>query len=833
MANYYLDSYNNLIDHAREIYEFLDGSYMNRFENMTVDCHINPAYIINGMKFVRIEQYRKLSSDQDTVQKIRFILKGALESYHNAGCSVGYFIVSHGNSISVFFASDANANHGFDANLGDNVPNVKTKNQFIGRTELRECSYCGGIISGITDIDEPVVDGIINSMKTRNCILGIIAMPFTKAKSEQYRQALRTMSELCADINSYEKTFGYGTKRTVAETFPDVTRLKEVLDNEEKRLAEVSDGLWQSCIWFAGENKEDAEILGESVISAFGATKQKASQKFRKYLSTVNPFSEGVLFIPDGIVRRPAYEIDNSLVLSPFVSLVSSKELAGYMQVPLHSFNGIRVISTEHDQDDIYEYDTVSTVSAGVQFGRISDSMLPYNISLQELVNHLLVVGGTGAGKTNTVMNLLQSAYKNNIPFCIIESAKKEYWKLATTVNNLRVYSSGRDAIDLKLNPLAPEEGVYIGNHVDDLIYAFCGAFDMETPTKAALQNLLVYTYKKYGWDTADIAFNGAKSYPTIKDMLHLLPQFCESELTYGNEVGSNIQGAISNRLHTLINGPVGDIVNCEKGIPARELCSKNTLVELDDLSISVRPFIANLLVVKLNQYLRQKDVDGNVRNLIVIEEAHNIFSEVHANGLKTSKDLASEYFSNLLSEIRAFGTAMAIIDQCPSQINANAISNTALKIVHALNSKDDADSIAYALNLTDYQKRQLANLETGEAVIGRRGDRNVCKVKVDLAHNIPIDNLACLFCGISPICKDRGKTFINDQTAIDLFATRLYNMRFDASEINREMENIARECGIPLEQRRCLLGYLLSKARINCSDREKRRILYSLKREG
>ena len=827
MANYYTNLYNDLIENAKNTCDFLDGTYLDSFENMTFECNSNSSYVINGMKFIRIDQYRKLSSDKDTISKIKSILKGSLEGYHNAGCAVGYFIVSYNNTINIFYASDANSSIGFDVALEKSIPDLRTKNQFVGRTILNKCSQYGGVITGAIDIEESVLDIIINKISNRNCVLGIIAKPFERAESKAYLQALRSLSEMCKNINSYDQTFGSGTKRTVTETFPDVTHLNAIVDNIEKRFSESANEMWKTCLWFAGETREDADVLAQTVISAFSSSSNKILQKFRRFMSTSNPFNEGMLFIPSGVVRIPSFSIDNSLILSSFISLMNSNELSSYMQVPLHSYNGISVISTEHKKNDVYEYDTTSDARGDIRIGQIAETMLPYNISLHELVNHLLVVGGTGSGKTNTIMNLLLSVNENSVPFCIIESAKKEYWYLAEKVNNLKIYSSGSDAIDLKMNPLAPEEGVYIGNHIDDLIYAFCGAFDMETPTKAALQNLLVYTYEHFGWNSGDIAFNGTKKYPTIKDVLDLLPQFCDNELVYGGEVGSNIQGAISNRLNTLIKGPVGNIVNCEKGISASDLCSRNTLIELDDLSISVRPFITNVLVVKMNQYLRQKDADGRLKNLIIIEEAHNVFSEVSHNGTKTSKDLASEYFSNLLSEIRAYGTAMVIVDQSPTQINSNAISNTALKVVHALNSEEDAKEITYALNLTDYQKNQLTNLKTGECVIGRRGDRNVCKVKIDKVPNIQTDNLSCLFCNLSSLCKNDNRSFTINNNDINLFATRLFNVRFDSIRLNQEIEGITRECGVPHEKSRCMLGYILSQAEIDCSDREKRRIIH------
>ena len=361
-------------------------------------------------------------------------------------------------------------------------------------------------------------------------------------------------------------------------------------------------------------------------------------------------------------------------------------------------------------------------------------------------------------------------------------------------------------------------------------MYAFCGAFEMEAPTKAALQNLLVYTYHKFGWNTGEIA-TGQRKYPVIKDLINYLPQFCNDELVYGNEVSSNIQGSLLNRLKTLSEGTVGSIVDCESGISAEKLCNEKALIELDELPISIKPFIANLLVVKINEYLRQRDANGALKNTIVLEEAHNVFGETSNNSVKTSKDIASEYFSNLLSEIRAYGTSLIIVDQSPSDINSNAIANTSIKITHALSTKDDADTISYAYGFTEYQKQQLTNLGTGVVLITKRGDRKSCKAQVSKVNLGIIINIACMFCNLSSCCDKSMNWRINiDESTMNMFATRIYNVRYDGDTLRREVNNITSSLHLSYDNSFCLLGYILTASKSSYSEREKRRILYILK---
>ena len=77
------------------------------------------------------------------------------------------------------------------------------------------------------------------------------------------------------------------------------------------------------------------------------------------------------------------------------------------------------------------------------------------------------------AEKPTQVMSILENVYRSSKTFCVIEPAKKDYWKMMNVVDDLYVFSSGYDARPLLINPLEPEDGVKIGNHIDELMYAF------------------------------------------------------------------------------------------------------------------------------------------------------------------------------------------------------------------------------------------------------------------------------------------------------------------------------------------------------------------------
>ena len=330
MANFYTDMYNNLIDNSEEIYNFLTGAYMNQFENKTIDCNIDNAQIINGLKFVQVMQYRKLSDLESNYKNIKSIIAGALEGYHNANCAVGYFVVSYNNTIGIYYASGIESSVGFDNQFRNQIPDIVNKNQFVSADVISKCSSYGGVITGVIDIDESIIDSVINKMANNNCIFAILAKPLSRAENEAYSHGLSSLFEMCESINSYDLTFGSGTRRNVTETFPSITRLGNAIKSITDKIDKSSNELWKTCLWFAGEDKNTADTLGQAIVSAMNSTAVKATEKIRKFNTVTNPFKSRVLFIPGDVVRRPQYALDSGVVFSSFISLVSSTELAGY-----------------------------------------------------------------------------------------------------------------------------------------------------------------------------------------------------------------------------------------------------------------------------------------------------------------------------------------------------------------------------------------------------------------------------------------------------------------------------------------------------------------------
>lgn len=77
-----------------------------------------------------------------------------------------------------------------------------------------------------------------------------------------------------------------------------------------------------------------------------------------------------------------------------------------------------------------------------------------------------LYVGLPGAGKTNTMLHLCYTLWKKcNVPFLVLEPAKKEYRALAQTdIDDLIVFSpSSGSKFPMAINPFEFPERIIIG----------------------------------------------------------------------------------------------------------------------------------------------------------------------------------------------------------------------------------------------------------------------------------------------------------------------------------------------------------------------------------
>ena len=86
--------------------------------------------------------------------------------------------------------------------------------------------------------------------------------------------------------------------------------------------------------------------------------------------------------------------------------------------------------------------------------------------------------------------------------------------------------------------------------------------------------------------------------------------------------------------------------------------------------------------------------------------------------------------FSNMLSEIRAYGEGMMLVEQVPTRLIPDAIKNTNLKIVHRLVAEDDCKAVGESMSLSEQQRKVIHKLLTGQCEVSSSASTDIYWVK-------------------------------------------------------------------------------------------------------
>lgn len=467
----------------------------------------------------------------------------------------------------------------------------------------------------------------------------------------------------------------------------------------------------------------------------------------------------------DGSVVKNNFE-DKEENLTTYLT---TEELSCLVNLPQRSVPGISVIDYSVNfsltPQKFEETDKIIDVGNLVYSG--SSSNINVSLPIDTLSRHALVCGVNGSGKTNTVLSILDGFMSENRPFFVIEPAKTEYvdWALEynETVKNPKKkikifipgcgnYMKAKSLVDKNKKPIKGYENGFVpdvlrinpfeviqldkgemrvGSHIDRLKSSFASAFPMQDILPVIMEHLLykLYTDKCPLLDDDDRSTKANKEnrrFPTLSSIDDDFIDALMSDMGYARENTQNISAALRTRFKSLTYEWKGKLLNNPKltGMSWDELFDTPVVVNLsfagDDQD---RAFIMSMLLQFLYEYRIAESEAGRLsfnsnecRHLVVVEEAHRVMgrndnpeSPQHKSGLM---------FSNFLSEVRAYGQGMMVVDQVPTRLIEDAIKNTNVKIIHKLVASDDSQHVAECIGLTSEQQKVIAKLSIGQAVL-------------------------------------------------------------------------------------------------------------------
>ena len=476
-----------------------------------------------------------------------------------------------------------------------------------------------------------------------------------------------TLSSSSQDTSSKGRTTGAGGEQHWSESLTqeeqnslalELERLAERHGDRLLRAANV--GAWETAITFATATKQGRGVLAGLLL---GELAKPSTDVFppRAYYADLGP--ERPLLLP--MADRLSTVFPRSLA-----SYLTSEEVAAIASPPSEDLPGYEV-----RRRPALSLTDAFAPTQGWKVGRICDHGRPLEgtdvrLGPTDLAKHLFVCGLTGTGKTTTVREILAAAAAADVPFLVLESAKRDYRQLLAADalgDKLHVFTPGDPTVaPLQMNPFYVLPGVAAGVHIDYLKAIFNASFSLFGPMPYIVEKCLHNIYTKRGWDLTcgthpqlygrdgqpdcqrykepeSLAF-----FPTVLDLRDEVQNYVRRS-GYRGELSDNIRTAIITRLESLAVGAKGLLFNSKTRLDVRRLLANPTVIELEALSDDDdKAFVVGLLLTfisefrqttnpALNPYMEKGD---DLQHVLVIEEAHRLLKNV-------TQERQSEYLGN------------------------------------------------------------------------------------------------------------------------------------------------------------------------------------------
>lgn len=549
-------------------------------------------------------------------------------------------------------------------------------------------------------------------------------------------------------------------------------------------------GLWETIITYITEDEQSCKILGGSFIGELSKPRENLNMPPELFIQELN---NRLLLLPSD--DNTTHDKWKNSGISTFLT---SQELSQIAAPPYESLPGYEIT-----KNPILSMTDISNTGE-IPLGIIVDRGNPIEgaivkLSLQDINKHLFICGLTGSGKTTTVKHILKSLCKLNIPFLVIESAKKDYRQLFGDKifrDKLNIFTIGDPTVSpIRINPFYIQPGIHPLTHIDYLKAIFNASFSLYGPMPHIIEKCLHNVYIKRGWDLTtgkhphfvDIKGNYCEDnyqhpehlycFPTLTDLKNEIDDYVKNELQYRGELSDNIRTAIIVRLESLCIGAKGHIFNTYDFYPLNKLLSSMTIMEMESLSDDDdKAFFVGLMLILISEYRQKENPAVNpgtrmkgLQHLLIIEEAHrllkNVSTERTSEMIGNPKGKAVEVFCNMIAEMRSCGQGVCVVEQIPSKISPDVIKNSNTKIVHRLVAKDDQTLLAGSLGIDDESALYLNHLITGNALCHKEGMEKAIEIRV-------LNDIDCYAISdekIYRIMKDRDITPLHCFTAYEL----------------------------------------------------------------
>jgi len=377
--------------------------------------------------------------------------------------------------------------------------------------------------------------------------------------------------------------------------------------------------------------------------------------------------------------------------------------------------NYLELLAAKHIPQKLGQSDTVLIPPSEEQakgeysIGQICYSgknLYEFGLREDEWIQHMAILGRSGAGKTNLNFLILRQLRLRGVPFLLFDW-KRNYRDLLALpeFKDVEVYTVGRNIAPFSFNPLIPPQGTTPKTWLKKLNQVMANSYCLGNGCLFLLQQAVDAVYEEAG------VYDGTvDKWPTFKDVMNK----ARNMDTRGRESGwlSSTLRALS----TLCFGDMDKLVNSNNNKSIDHILDKNVILELDALTQSDKTFFIQSALLYLHHKRMTEERREDFKHAIIIEEAHHILSDERRSlvGGQSVMDI-------IFREIREFGESLILLDQHPSKISLYALGNTYTTICMNLKHKTDINAMGQCL-LLDKERDILGMLEVGQAVVKLQG---------------------------------------------------------------------------------------------------------------
>lgn len=535
-----------------------------------------------------------------------------------------------------------------------------------------------------------------------------------------------------------------GKNEGITQTFTNfnIKHALDLLEHQMERLEQSSAlGMWDFAAYVLSEEFDVAGNVAHSYLAlTLGEESYMSKSVVNVWKGNVEEEKNITKEIADYIreLRHPIFALrqDKTLedkafnVYPPIVTATTSlsgKELAYSLNFPQKSIAGLPVLECAEFGRNVVTYDIADKNLDKLELGNIFHmNHVEENIvelTKKSLASHTFITGSTGAGKSNTVYQIIDKVRKKDVKFLVIEPAKGEYKHIFGSDKDVFVYGTNPSLTPLlKINPFSFPAGIHILEHLDRLVELFNVCWPMYAAMPAVLKSAVEKSYQDCGWDLMRSQNKyGEMLYPSFVDVAYNIKEIIDkSEFDTDNK--GAYKGSLLTRLESLTNGINGMIFTCDE-ISNEDLFDKNVIVDLSRVGSSeTKSLIMGMLVLKLQEYrMTSNEMNVGFKHMTVLEEAHNLLKRTSTEQSSESANLLGksvEMLSNAIAEMRTYGEGFIIADQAPGLMDMSVIRNTNTKIIMRLLDQTDRELVGKAANLNEDQIKELAKLPCGVAAI-------------------------------------------------------------------------------------------------------------------